>query len=107
MRKSTSQNVGLVAKGPLRVSQSSPLVHLGDKEMAGMAKTLQANKTAFLAAAGKPADMAYKSWQAGLGIAWTGMAMDVTDKALGSNLTSLAAEKFGTGEKPYTFRRPG
>ncbi|MFH9889092.1 hypothetical protein ACH4OQ_07890 [Streptomyces luteogriseus] len=102
MRKSISQNVGLVAKGPLRVSPLSTLVHLGDKEMAGMAKMLQANKAAFPEAAGAAADKAYRSYQAGLGVAWTGMAMDVTDKALGkSDLTSLTAEKFGTGEKPY------
>ncbi|MFD0226201.1 hypothetical protein ACWGPD_03715 [Streptomyces hirsutus] len=102
MRKSISQNVGLVTKGPLRVSPLSPLVHLGDKEMAGMAKMLQANKAAFPAAAGAAADKAYKSYQVSLGIAWTGMAMDVTDKALGkSDLTSLTEEKFGTGEKPY------
>ncbi|MFI8896174.1 hypothetical protein [Streptomyces paradoxus] len=102
MRKSISQNVGLVAKGPLRVSPLSTLVHLGDKEMAGMAKMLQANKAAFPEAAGAAADKAYKAYQAGLGVAWTGMAMDVTDKALGkSDLTSLTDEKFGTGEKPY------
>ncbi|MGA5363200.1 hypothetical protein [Streptomyces purpurascens] len=102
MRKSISQNVGLVAKGPLRVSPLSTLVHLGDKEMAGMAKMLQANKAAFPEAAGAAADKAYKSYQAGLGVAWTGMGMDVTDKALGkSDLTSLTHEKFGTGEKPY------
>ncbi|MFD0210165.1 hypothetical protein ACFVH9_13775 [Streptomyces hirsutus] len=102
MRKSISQNVGLVTKGPLRVSPLSTLVHLGDKEMAGMAKMLQANKAAFPAAAGAAADKAYKSYQVSLGIAWTGMAMDVTNKALGkSDLTSLTEEKFGTGEKPY------
>jgi hypothetical protein len=102
MRKSISQNVGLVAKGPLRVSPLSTLVHLGDKEMAGMAKMLQANKAAFPEAAGAAADKAYKSYQAGLGVAWTGMGMDVTDKALGkSDLTSLTHEEFGTGEKPY------
>ncbi|MEU7717362.1 hypothetical protein [Streptomyces tibetensis] len=102
MRKSISQNVGLVAKSPLRVSPLSTLVHLGDKEMAGMAKMLQANKAAFPEAAGAAADKAYKAYQAGLGVAWTGMAMDVTDKALGkSDLTSLTDEKFGTGEKPY------
>ena len=102
MRKSISQNVGLVAKGPLRVSPLSTLVHLGDKEMAGMAKMLQANKAAFPEAAGAAADKAYKAYQASLGVAWTGMAMDVTDKALGkSDLTSLTDEKFGTGEKPY------
>ncbi|MDK1347423.1 hypothetical protein QNO09_29815 [Streptomyces sp. 378] len=102
MRKSISQNVGLVAKGPLRVSPLSTLVHLGDKEMAGMAKMLQANKAAFPEAAGAAADKAYKSYQVGLGIAWTGMGMDVTDKALGkSDLTSLTDEKFGSGEKPY------
>ncbi|MEU3743163.1 MULTISPECIES: hypothetical protein [unclassified Streptomyces] len=102
MRKSISQNVGLVAKGPLRVSPLSTLVHLGDKEMAGMAKMLQANKATFPEAAGAAADKAYKSYQAGLGIAWTGMGMDVADKALGkSDLTSLTEEKFGSGEKPY------
>ncbi|WP_236578751.1 hypothetical protein [Streptomyces tendae] len=102
MRKSISQNVGLVAKGPLRVSPLSTLVHLGDKEMAGMAKMLQANKATFPAAAGAAADKAYKSYQAGLGIAWTGMGMDVVDKALGkSDLTSWTKEEFGTGEKPY------
>lgn len=102
MRKSISQNVGLVAKGPLRVSPLSTLVHLGDKEMAGMAKMLQANKAAFPAAAGAAADKAYRSYQVGLGIAWTGMAMDVTDKALGkSDLTSLTEKEFGTSEKPY------
>lgn len=102
MRKSISQNVGLVAKGPLRVSPLSTLVHLGDKEMAGMAKMLQANKAAFPAAAGAAADKAYKSYQAGLGIAWTGMGMDVMDKTLGkSDLTSWTKEKFETGEKPY------
>ncbi|MFD7765378.1 hypothetical protein [Streptomyces sp. NPDC059787] len=102
MRKSISQNVGLVSKGPLRVSPLSTLLHLGDKEMAGMAKMLQANKAAFPAAAGAAADKAYKSYQVGLGIAWTGMGMDVMDKALGkSDLTSVTEEKFGTGEKPY------
>ena len=102
MRKSISQNVGLVVKNPLRVSPSSTLAHLGDKEMAGMAKMLQANKTAFPEAAGAAADKAYKAYKAGLGVAWTGMAMDVTDKALGkSDLTSLTHEEFGTGEKPY------
>ncbi|MGW2291394.1 hypothetical protein [Streptomyces phaeochromogenes] len=102
MRKSISQNVGLVAKGPLRVSPLSSLVHLGDKEMAGMAKMLQANKAAFPEAAGAAADKAYKSYQAGLGVAWTGMGMDVMDKALGkSDLTSLTDKKAGTGEKPY------
>jgi hypothetical protein len=70
--------------------------------MAGMAKMLQANKAAFPEAAGAAADKAYKSYQAGLGVAWTGMGMDVTDKALGkSDLTSLTHEEFGTGEKPY------
>ncbi|MEV5806027.1 hypothetical protein [Streptomyces parvulus] len=102
MRKSISQNVGLVAKGPLRVSPLSTLVHLGDKEMAGMAKMLQANKAAFPAAAGAAADKAYKSYQAGLGVAWTGMGMDVMDKTLGkSDLTSWTKEEFGSGEKPY------
>ncbi|GAB2876209.1 hypothetical protein GCM10027074_50270 [Streptomyces deserti] len=102
MRKSISQNVGLVAKGPLRVSPLSTLVHLGDKEMAGMAKMLQANKAAFPEAAGAAADKAYKSYQVGLGIAWTGMGMDVMDKSLGkSDLTSWTKEEFGTGEKPY------
>ncbi|WP_329052698.1 hypothetical protein OG873_25050 [Streptomyces violaceus] len=102
MRKSISQNVGLVAKGPLRVSPLSTLVHLGDKEMAGMAKMLQANKAAFPEAAGAAADKAYKSYQAGLGVAWTGMGMDVMDKTLGkSDLTSWTQENFGTGEKPY------
>ena len=102
MRKSISQNVGLVVKNPLRVSPSSTLAHLGDKEMAGMAKMLQANKTALPEAAGAAADKAYKAYKAGLGVAWTGMAMDVTDKALGkSDLTSLTHEEFGTGEKPY------
>ncbi|GHB56097.1 hypothetical protein GCM10010377_54070 [Streptomyces viridiviolaceus] len=102
IRKSISQNVGLVTKGPLRVSPLSTLVHLGDKEMAGMAKMLQANKAAFPAAAGAAADKAYKSYQVGLGIAWTGMGMDVMDKSLGkSDLTSWTKEEFGTGEKPY------
>lgn len=102
IRKSISQNVGLVAKGPLRVSPLSTLLHLGDKEMAGMAKILQANKATFPAAAGAAADKAYRSYQAGLGIAWGGMVMDVTDKALGkSDLTSVTDEKFGSGEKPY------
>lgn len=102
IRKSISQNVGLVAKNPLRVSPLSTLVHLGDKEMAGMAKMLQANKAAFPAAAGAAADKAYKSYQVGLGIAWTGMAMDVTDKALGkSDLTSWTKKEWGTDEKPY------
>ncbi|CAL9532881.1 hypothetical protein [Streptomyces sp. NPDC057838] len=102
MRKSISQNVGLVTKSPLRVSPLSTLVHLGDKEMAGMAKMLQANKAVFPEAAGAAADKAYKAYQAGLGIAWTGMGMDVMDKALGkSDLTSLTNEKFGSGEKPY------
>ncbi|MBC2907180.1 hypothetical protein H4N64_37845 [Streptomyces sp. PSKA01] len=102
IRKSISQNVGLVVKGPLRVSPLSTLVHLGDKEMAGMAKMLQANKAAFPEAAGAAADKAYKSYQVGLGIAWTGMGMDVMDKALGkSDLTSWTKEQFGTGEKPY------
>ncbi|MGW4373310.1 hypothetical protein ACWEJ7_06535 [Streptomyces albidoflavus] len=102
MRKSISQNVGLVAKGPLRVSPMSTLLHLGDKEMAGMAKMLQANKAVFPEAAGAAADRAYRSYQAGLGIAWTGMGMDVMDKALGkSDLTSVTDEKLGSGEKPY------
>ncbi|MGV9502017.1 hypothetical protein ACWDQ0_27420 [Streptomyces sp. NPDC003642] len=102
MRKSISQNVGLVVKSPMRVSPLSTLVHLGDKEMAGMAKMLQANKAVFPEAAGAAADKAYKAYQAGLGIAWTGMGMDVMDKALGkSDLTSLTNEKFGSGEKPY------
>jgi hypothetical protein len=102
MRKSISQNVGLVAKGPLRVSPLSTLVHLGDKEMAGMAKMLQANKATFPAAAGAAADKAYRSYQASLGIAWTGMGMDVMDKTLGkSDLTSWTHENAGTGEKPY------
>ncbi|MGC5039445.1 hypothetical protein ACPXCS_26855 [Streptomyces sp. DT190] len=102
MRKSISQNVGLVAKSPLRVSPLSTLMHLGDKEMAGMAKMLQANKAVFPEAAGAAADKAYKAYQAGLGVAWTGMGMDVMDKALGkSDLTSLTNEKFGSGEKPY------
>ncbi|MFF4472957.1 hypothetical protein ACFYZ3_25735 [Streptomyces sp. NPDC001599] len=102
MRKSISQNVGLVVKNPLRVSPLSTLVHLGDKEMAGMAKMLQANKAAFPAAAGAAADKAYRSYQVGLGIAWTGMGMDVMDKALGkSDLTTVTDKEFGTGEKPY------
>ncbi|MFF3344713.1 hypothetical protein [Streptomyces sp. NPDC002779] len=102
IRKSISQNVGLVAKGPLRVSPLSTLVHLGDKEMAGMAKMLQANKAVFPEAAGAAADKAYKSYQMGLGIAWTGMGMDVMDKSLGkSDLTSWTTENFETGEKPY------
>lgn len=102
IRKSISQNVGLVAKGPLRVSPLSTLLHLGDKEMAGMAKMLQANKAAFPEAAGAAADKAYKSYQVGLGIAWTGMGMDVMDKTLGkSDLTSWTHENLGTGEKPY------
>ncbi|MEU6765846.1 hypothetical protein ABZ916_25420 [Streptomyces sp. NPDC046853] len=102
IRKSISQNVGLVAKGPLRVSPLSTLLHLGDKEMAGMAKMLQANKATFPAAAGAAADKAYKSYQVGLGLAWGGMGMDVTDKALGkSDLTSWTHENLGTGEKPF------
>jgi hypothetical protein len=102
IRKSISQNVGLVAKGPLRVSPLSTLVHLGDKEMAGMAKMLKANKATFPEAAGAAADKAYKSYQMGLGIAWTGMGMDVMDKSLGkSDLTSVTDEEFDTGEKPY------
>ncbi|MFK0000076.1 hypothetical protein [Streptomyces werraensis] len=102
MRKSISQNVGLVTKGPMRVSPLSTVLHLGDKQMAGMAKMLQANKAAFPAAAGAAADKAYKSYQVGLGIAWTGMGMDVMDKTLGkSDLTSWTKEKWGTGEKPY------
>ncbi|MFI9819827.1 hypothetical protein ACIHFC_05015 [Streptomyces sp. NPDC052013] len=102
MRKSISQNVGLVAKKPLSVSPLSTLLHLGDKEMAGMAKALQANKAAFPEAASAAADKAYKSYQVGLGIAWTGMGMDVMDKSLGkSDLTSWTKEEFGTGEKPY------
>ncbi|MFE6161038.1 hypothetical protein ACFQ7F_19230 [Streptomyces sp. NPDC056486] len=102
MRKSISQNVGLVAKGPLRVSPLSTVLHLGDKEMAGMAKMLKANKAAFPEAAGAAADKAYKSYQVGLGLAWGGMGMDVMDKALGkSDLTSVTTEKLGTGEKPY------
>ncbi|MFI9611328.1 hypothetical protein ACIHCM_06490 [Streptomyces sp. NPDC052023] len=102
IRKSISQNVGLVVKGPLSVSPLSTLVHLGDKEMAGMAKMLQANKAAFPEAAGAAADKAYRSYQVGLGVAWTGMGMDVMDKALGkSDLTSWTNEKFETGEKPY------
>ncbi|WP_436996873.1 hypothetical protein [Streptomyces sp. enrichment culture] len=102
MRKSISQNVGLVTKGPMRVSPLSTVLHLGDKQMAGMAKMLQANKAAFPAAAGAAADKAYKSYQVGLGIAWTGMGMDVMDKTLGkSDLTSWTKERWGTGEKPY------
>ncbi|MGW6059091.1 hypothetical protein [Streptomyces sp. NPDC055189] len=102
IRKSISQNVGLVAKGPLRVSPLSTLLHLGDKEMAGMAKMLQANKATFPAAAGAAADKAYKSYRVGLGLAWGGMGMDVTDKALGkSDLTSWTHENLGTGEKPF------
>ncbi|QEU97615.1 hypothetical protein [Streptomyces kanamyceticus] len=102
IRKSISQNVGQVVKAPLRVSPLSTLVHLGDKEMAGMAKMLQANKATFPAAAGAAADKAYKSYQAGLGIAWTGMGMDVADKTLGkSDLTSWTHENLGSGEKPY------
>ncbi|MFJ4358804.1 hypothetical protein ACIP25_21265 [Streptomyces massasporeus] len=102
IRKSISQNVGLVAKGPLRVSPLSTLLHLGDKEMAGMAKMLQANKATFPEAAGAAADKAYRSYQAGLGVAWTGMGMDVMDKTLGkSDLTSWTHENLGTGEKPY------
>ncbi|MCL7424155.1 hypothetical protein [Streptomyces sp. YS415] len=102
MRKSISQNVGLVAKGPLRVSPLSTLLHLGDKEMAGMAKMLKANKATFPEAAGAAADRAYKSYQMGLGVAWTGMGMDVMDKTLGkSDLTSWTHENLGTGEKPY------
>ncbi|MGC2997955.1 hypothetical protein ACPF8X_06050 [Streptomyces sp. G35A] len=102
IRKSISQNVGLVVKGPLRVSPLSTLLHLGDKEMAGMAKMLQANKAAFPEAAGAAADKAYKSYQVGLGVAWTGMGMDVVDKTLGkSDLTSWTHENLGTGEKPY------
>ncbi|MEU4012930.1 hypothetical protein AB0H30_31315 [Streptomyces pseudogriseolus] len=102
MRKSISQNVGLVMKGPMRVSPLSTVLHLGDKQMAGMAKMLQANKAAFPAAAGAAADKAYKSYQVGLGFAWTGMGMDVMDKALGkSDLTSLTQKEFETGEKPY------
>jgi hypothetical protein len=102
IRKSISQNVGLVAKGPLRVSPLSTLLHLGDKEMAGMAKMLQANKATFPAAAGAAADKAYRSYQVGLGLAWGGMGMDVTDKALGkSDLTSWTHENLGTGEKPF------
>ncbi|WP_425874864.1 hypothetical protein [Streptomyces sp. DT193] len=102
MRKSISQNTGLVAKGPLSVSPLSTLAHLGDKEMAGMAKMLKANKAVFPEAAGAAADKAYRSYQAGLGVAWTGMGMDVMDKSLGkSDLTSYTHEKFGTGEKPY------
>ncbi|MEU1690720.1 hypothetical protein ABZ590_03830 [Streptomyces hirsutus] len=102
IRKSISQNVGLVVKGPLRVSPLSTLLHLGDKEMAGMAKMLQANKAVFPEAAGAAADKAYKSYKVGLGIAWTGMGMDVMDKTLGkSDLTSWTYENLGTGEKPY------
>jgi hypothetical protein len=102
IRKSISQNVGLVVKGPLRVSPLSTLLHLGDKEMAGMAKMLQANKAAFPEAAAAAADKAYKSYQVGLGIAWTGMGMDVMDKTLGkSDMTSWTHENLGTGEKPY------
>ncbi|WP_431990313.1 putative T7SS-secreted protein [Streptomyces albogriseolus] len=102
IRKSISQNVGLVTKRPLNVSPLSTLLHLGDKEMAGMAKMLQANKAVFPAAAGAAADKAYKSYQLGLGIAWTGMGMDVMDKTLGkSDLTSWTHEKLGTGEKLY------
>ncbi|MFH8562853.1 hypothetical protein [Streptomyces sp. NPDC017988] len=102
IRKSISQNVGLVAKNPLRVSPLSTLVHLGDKEMAGMAKMLKANKATFPEAAGAAADKAYKSYQAGLGVAWAGMGMDATDKVLGkSDMTSWTHENLGTGEKPY------
>ncbi|MFJ5557528.1 hypothetical protein ACIQCD_08905 [Streptomyces sp. NPDC093250] len=102
IRKSISQNVGLVVKGPLRVSPLSTLLHLGDKEMAGMAKMLQANKAAFPEAAGAAADKAYKTYKMGLGVAWAGMGMDVMDKTLGkSDLTSWTHEELGTGEKPY------
>lgn len=102
IRKSISQNVGLVVKAPLRVSPLSTLLHLGDKEMAGMAKMLQANKAAFPEAAGAAADKAYKTYQVGLGVAWTGMGMDIMDKTLGkSDLTSWTHENLGTGEKPY------
>ncbi|MGA5527386.1 hypothetical protein [Streptomyces pseudogriseolus] len=102
MRKSISQNVGLVTKGPLSVSPLSTLLHLGDKEMAGMAKMLRANKATFPAAAGAAADKAYKSYQASLGIAWIGMGTDVIDKTLGkSDLTSVTHKELGTGEKPY------
>jgi tartrate dehydratase beta subunit/fumarate hydratase class I family protein len=100
MRKSISQNAGLVAKEPLPVSKLSTLAHLGDKEMAGMAKMLQANKSVFPGAAGAAADKAYKSYQVGLGVAWTGMGMDAMDKSLGkSDFTSVTKE--WTGEKPY------
>lgn len=102
IRKSISQNVGLVAKGPLRVSPLSTLLHLGDKEMAGMAKMLQANKSVFPEAAGAAADKAYKSYQVGLGLAWGGMGMDLMDKALGkSDATSWTHEHWGSAEKPY------
>ncbi|MEU5753397.1 hypothetical protein [Streptomyces sp. NPDC047829] len=102
IRKSISQNVGLVVKAPLRVSPLSTLLHLGDKEMAGMAKMLRANKAAFPEAAGAAADKAYKTYQAGLGVAWTGMGMDVMDKTLGkSDMTSWTHEHLGTGEKLY------
>ncbi|TLS42018.1 hypothetical protein FE633_33480 [Streptomyces montanus] len=100
MRKSISQNAGLVAKEPLPVSKLSTLAHLGDKEMAGMAKMLQANKSVFPEASGAAADKAYKSYQVSLGVAWTGMGMDVMDKSLGkSDFTSVTKE--WTGEKPY------
>ncbi|MFJ3497645.1 hypothetical protein ACIPPJ_29205 [Streptomyces sp. NPDC086091] len=102
IRKSVSRNAGLVTKGPVRVTPLSTWLHLGDKEMAGMAKLLKANKATFPAAAGAAADKAYRSYQTGLGVAWTGMAMDVTDKSLGkSDLTSYLHEKAGFGEKPY------
>ncbi|NEC51794.1 hypothetical protein G3I18_25000 [Actinospica acidiphila] len=102
IRKSISQNVGLVVKQPLSVSPLSTLLHLGDKQMAGMAKMLQANKAAFPEAAAAAADKAYKSYQLSLGIAWIGMGMDVMDKTLGkSDLTSWTHDNLGTGEKPY------
>ncbi|MBZ4014828.1 hypothetical protein [Streptomyces purpurogeneiscleroticus] len=102
IRKSISQNAGLVAKEPLPVSKLATLGHLGDKEMAGMAKLLQANKSVFPEAAGAAADKAYTSYQAGLGVAWGGMGMDVMDKSLGkSDLTSWTHEHWGGGEKPY------
>lgn len=100
--KSISQNTGLVAKNPLPVSKLSTLAHLGDKEMAGMAKMLKANKSVFPEAAGAAADKAYRTYKVGLGVAWGGMGMDVMDKALGkSDATSWTKEHWGSGEKPY------
>ncbi|MFD7405498.1 hypothetical protein ACFV7R_23100 [Streptomyces sp. NPDC059866] len=68
MRKSISQNVGLVAKGPLRVSPLSTLVHLGDKEMDVMDKSLgKSDLTSWakeeFGTGEKPYNAAYSDWK--------------------------------------------